>query len=107
MPARVFEAMGPHASADRAGARAALRGWIEHVRYRRDVYSVIVGLEAYDLLLVEQGSNFALWLPEYPEFRRSEAFNAFVRTMGIDDYWRMHGFPPQCRAVGASEFSCV
>jgi hypothetical protein len=41
------------------------------------------------------------------EYRRSEAFHGFVREMNLDDYWRAHGFPPQCRPVGAADFSCA
>ena len=25
----------------------------------------------------------------------------------VDTYWRAHGFPPQCRAVGADDFRCT
>ncbi len=107
MPSVVFESMRPNARVNRDTARQALRGWIEHVRFRRDIYSVILSLEAYDLLYAEQGSNFGLWFPEHTAFRRSEAFRSFVRTMRLDAYWRAHGFPPQCRAVGASDFSCT
>jgi hypothetical protein len=24
----------------------------------------------------------------------------------LPEYWRAHGFPPQCRAVGAADFTC-
>ena len=50
----------------------------------------------------------AILLPvDFPEYRRSPDFQRFVRTMGLDDYWRAHGFPPQCRAVGVDGFACV
>ncbi len=107
MPASVEAAMRDPA-ADREAARTALRAWFETSRFnQRDVYSVVMKLGAYDLIRHEQGSFFGLWLPEFPEYRRSEAFKRFVRDMNIDDYWRSHGFPPQCRPIGETDFACT
>jgi hypothetical protein len=29
-----------------------------------------------------------------------------MREMGIPEYWRKHGFSPQCRAIGDDDFEC-
>lgn len=106
MPAAV-EAAIRNPRADQQAGRAALRAWMAAARFNeRDIYSVVLKLGAYDLIRHENGSFFGLWLPEFPEYRRSEAFKRFVRDLDIDDYWRAHGFPPQCRAVGAADFAC-
>jgi hypothetical protein len=27
--------------------------------------------------------------------------------LGLPEYWREHGFPPQCRPMGHDDFECV
>jgi adenylate cyclase len=46
------------------------------------------------------------WEPGFPGFRNSTGFKDVLRRIGVPDYWRAHGYPPQCHAVGASDFSC-
>jgi len=41
-----------------------------------------------------------LWLPEHQWLRRDPAFQDFLTRTHILDYWREHGFPPQCRPEG-------
>jgi tetratricopeptide (TPR) repeat protein len=52
-----------------------------------------------------------LWAPSHAAYRRSPQFKAFIRNAGVDDYWRKHGFPPQCKPVvskdgGKDDFEC-
>jgi len=46
------------------------------------------------------------WEPGFPRFRSSPAFKAVLERLGIPVYWREHGYPPQCRAVGKRDFTC-
>jgi TolB-like protein len=46
------------------------------------------------------------WEKHPPGFRRSAAFKQMLENTGVVAYWRKHGFPPQCRAVGATDFTC-
>jgi adenylate cyclase len=46
------------------------------------------------------------WEPGFPGFRNSGAFKQMLHDMGIPAYWREHGFPPLCRAVGVKDFTC-
>ena len=46
------------------------------------------------------------WLPDVPGLRNSPGFKATLKRLGVPDYWRKHGYPPQCHAVGANDFSC-
>jgi len=63
-------------------------------------------------LLVPLGAHdaspffFLAWNPEYARYRRSPQFQAYVRQTGLFDYWREHGFPPQCRPLGEDGFEC-
>ena len=47
-----------------------------------------------------------LWHPSYAPVRKLERFKAYVRKAGFVDYWRAHGWPEVCRAVGADDFVC-
>jgi hypothetical protein len=49
---------------------------------------------------------FLAWNPEYARYRRSPQFQQYVRAAGALDYWREHGFPPQCRPLDGDEFAC-
>jgi len=44
--------------------------------------------------------NLLVWNPETVALRRRPAFQDFLRRNGILDYWRVHGFPPQCLPDG-------
>ena len=107
VPDAVYSAL-TQPNADRRAALQSLRTWLDDPPFNpRDAAPIALQLGAYDLVRPAQGSFFALWLPDFPEYRRSPEFQTFVRTMGLDDYWREHGFPPQCQAVGADGFACA
>lgn len=84
-----------------------LRAWTLEGPWRYLIYPVILELGAYELYAAVPSSNFALWLPETPEFRKSDEFKWFVRTMSIEAYWRKHGFPEQCWPVDQTDFACT
>ncbi len=46
------------------------------------------------------------WEPAQPAWRNSPGFKRVLRKMGVLVYWRKHGFPPHCRAVGKDDFTC-
>ena len=46
------------------------------------------------------------WIPAMRTYRRSPEFKAHMTASGLPDYWRKHGFPPQCKAVGNDDFQC-
>ncbi len=49
---------------------------------------------------------FWMWSQSLREFRQSEAFRDRVRDSGMLPYWRSHGWPDLCRAVGDDDFEC-
>jgi len=46
------------------------------------------------------------WNPNFPHFLASPHRKRVIREMGVYDYWRARGFPPQCRPVGEDDFEC-
>ena len=46
------------------------------------------------------------WIPAMRAYRRSPEFKAHMKASGLPDYWRKHGFPPQCKPVGSDDFKC-
>jgi TolB-like protein len=46
------------------------------------------------------------WEPARTAWRNSPGFKRVLRKMGVLNYWQKHGYPPHCRAVGASDFTC-
>ena len=46
------------------------------------------------------------WFNGYDDLRGSEAARNGIIELGIDDYWRVYGFPDQCRPVGSDDFEC-
>ena len=95
-----------------------------HDALARDLLAFIDGRDDLDklsggpqLLIVPLGGGYdfvpfsvLIWGPEYAKYRGSDAFKARVRALKIDDYWRRHGFPPQCRPIvttsGEDDFEC-
>lgn len=67
------------------------------------------GLNTLSLLLIPIGDHDAtpypltLWAPDNARFRRSLQFKAYIRATGVHDYWRAHGFPPQCKPIAAKD----
>lgn len=51
-------------------------------------------------------SFVVFWNPAYSGIRSSPAFKVFLERFGVPSYWREHGYPPQCRPVGARDFRC-
>ena len=47
-----------------------------------------------------------LWHPSYAPLRKTERFKAYIRKVGLVDYWRERGWPELCKPVGADDFEC-
>jgi TolB-like protein len=47
-----------------------------------------------------------VWAPFPVAWSMSEHPKRMMRANGFPDYWRKHGFPPQCRPVGDDDFEC-
>ena len=47
-----------------------------------------------------------LWAPSYAPVRKTERFKAYVRKIGLVDYWKARGWPEFCHPLGATDFAC-
>lgn len=65
-----------------------------------DLVELLVPLGFYDLTPTPS----LLWDASLAGYRRSPQFKARVKNFGALDYWRKHGFPPQCKPVGKDDF---
>jgi hypothetical protein len=67
-------------------------------------------LGAYDQVATADDDNptetMVAWERVRPSFRNSPGFKRTLERLGVPAYWRKHGFPPQCRPVGATDFEC-
>jgi adenylate cyclase len=66
-------------------------------------------LGAYDLAADTESlhvSSALFWDPAHSGMRGTPAFKRIVEQIGIPAYWREHGYPPQCRPVGRTDFEC-
>ena len=70
---------------------------------RNYLAQLLIPLGAYDLLPT---FPLVIWGPDHAGYRRSPQFRHYIHQAGVFDYWRAHGFPPQCRPIGADEFEC-
>ncbi len=62
------------------------------------------GLVAADLKGADD--TVVAWETRPVAWRNSPGFKRLLTQMGIPDYWREHGFPPHCRALGSNDFIC-
>jgi TolB-like protein/tetratricopeptide (TPR) repeat protein len=47
-----------------------------------------------------------LWFPDMAPLRKTERFKAYMRNVGLVDYWKARGWPDLCKPVGANDFAC-
>ena len=75
-----------------------------HGRTTNDSYigSVLIPLGGHEFVPFP----LVIWGPEFTRYRQSGEFKRFIEQGGVLAYWQEHGFPPQCRAAGASGFEC-
>lgn len=46
------------------------------------------------------------WVRHDAEWTKSPVRKAYIRRLRLLEYWRKHGFPPQCKPVGKDDFAC-
>ena len=66
----------------------------------------MVALGGYEHVRPDEFNNSWIWQEESKTYRQSEYFKPLVRELGLLNYWRQNGFPPQCRPVGENDFEC-
>jgi adenylate cyclase len=92
------------------GAPPAQLGELLARHPRFDTPSWHIALRAYDRAAAWEGRITTLvsyWDPVHAGFRNSPAFRRIIEYLGVPAYWREHGYPPQCRPVGADDYECA
>jgi tetratricopeptide (TPR) repeat protein len=94
---------------DHTAARQRFRARLPEFKWSNQSNKPLVGVYFgfYDLGAqdIEDGLYW-IWGPDMAEFRRSPQFKQLVMNVGLLDYWRGYGFPPQCRPLGEEDFDC-
>jgi adenylate cyclase len=96
---------------DAALARFEARLRVEHPESpgAADPYTVTswrLAFRAYDRIPRISGSLGWWWGVGYPGLAESPHRREAMIQARLPEYWREHGFPPQCRPVGADDFAC-
>jgi len=47
-----------------------------------------------------------LWHESYAPVRKTARFKAYVRDIGLEEFWRARGWPEHCKPTGAQDFAC-
>lgn len=73
-----------------------------------DNTNLMLALRNYDEINVGTFDNdyVYLWLPHYSHYRNTPQFKKLAQDLGLVDYWRESGFPPQCRVMSDTDFEC-
>jgi len=95
---------------DNSAGFARLKDWESRTgagRRLADVSVLLLAFRAYDeIATAPRASRNVLWHPDGDEFRTTPQFKAVISEMGIFEYWKARGFPPQCKPVGDDDFEC-
>jgi adenylate cyclase len=65
-----------------------------------------LAFRAYDRIPKEADSASWWWAIGYPGLAESPHRREAMIRARLPEYWRAHGFPPQCRPVGRTDFEC-
>jgi TolB-like protein/Tfp pilus assembly protein PilF len=63
-------------------------------------------LKAYDKRIADSMAPPIWWAREDAAWLKSQSRKQAMQHWHLPEYWRKHGFPPQCRPVGESDFEC-
>ena len=93
-----------HPEEDQSGRIDRLAAAMEEQNISFPIVWMTIG--AYDYIEPEYYTHIGMWRADVKDFRQSGDFKRVTRDNGMDDYWRVNGFPPQCRALGEDDFEC-
>ena len=97
-------------NADNSAGLARLKDWERQTSSSIKLTflpTMFLSFRAYDELTEDiEWASYTFWHPDGDEFRTTPQFKQVVRELGVFEYWRARGFPPQCKPVGDDDFEC-
>jgi hypothetical protein len=63
-------------------------------------------LKAYDDIVLVDDDPPVWWTRDDAAWLRSQGRKHAMQHWHLPEYWRKHGFPPQCKPNGDSDFEC-
>jgi hypothetical protein len=75
------------------------RVWIPTALWILKAYDKILTVPTYTEPQIWWARDDAAWL-------KSQGRKQLMQHWRLPEYWRKHGFPPQCRPIGDSDFEC-
>jgi hypothetical protein len=91
---------------DRQDAVALVKGAKSSAEF---VPMALLILKAYDsiVLVVDIDNDPPIWWArDDAAWLKSQGRKHAMQRWHLPEYWRKHGFPPQCRPIGESDFEC-
>ncbi len=88
---------------DRQDAVALVKGAKNSAEF---VPMALLMLKAYDNIVTFDSSPPIWWDRDDKAWRRSQGRKQLMLQWHLPEYWRKHGFPPQCRPTKDSDFEC-
>jgi hypothetical protein len=63
-------------------------------------------LKVYDKRIGDDMDPPIWWARDDAAWLKSQGRKQVMQHWHLPEYWRKHGFPPQCRPIGESDFEC-
>jgi hypothetical protein len=63
-------------------------------------------LKAYDKRIADSMTPPIWWARGDAAWLKSQSRKQAMQHWHLPEYWRKHGFPPQCKPIGESDFEC-
>jgi hypothetical protein len=63
-------------------------------------------LKVYDERIGDDVDPPIWWARDDAAWLKSQSRKQAMQRWHLPEYWRKHGFPPQCRPIGESDFEC-
>jgi adenylate cyclase len=73
---------------------------------RNFIPTALLMLKAYDKIAADSMDPPIWWARDDPAWLKSESRKRAMLHWHLPEYWRKHGFPPQCRPIGVADFEC-
>jgi TolB-like protein len=97
-----------HPAADHRAGLARFDRWAAEYGfdYAHDFPDVLLAFGDYERAAQSPNLRFTLFGPGAKAFRQSPWFKQYMLQLGVEDYWRQHGFPPACRVLDGQDYAC-